>query len=177
MRLLTATLALALAACGGSEADAARDRAAAQAGWVLVLKVDGAEVRLPLKAFNVLLFKDDEVAAKNPTVFEIEGDGVHLIGEIPPAGNPGYSEKWEKLKGLPLAIKASGEFHRETVDSKITVGGAEVRVTGGTMTVTGISGKWAGSEGDRTLKGTITLTLQDGRSLQGTFGVNAITWG
>lgn len=164
--------------CGGdSEEDAAQAREAARAGWLLTLKVDGADVRLPLKAMNVLLYKDGEHAAKNPTVFEIEGDGVHLLGEIPPAGNPGYEEEWKKLVGQSLAIKASGDFHRDPVESKITLGGAVVSVTGGTMIVRSVSGRFAGSEGDRTLKGTITLTLQDGRTLEGTFGVHGITWG
>jgi hypothetical protein len=173
-----APLLILLAACGGSEEEeAAKDRAAAQATWAVTLKVDGADVRLPLKSMNVLLFKDEEYAKANPSAFEIEGQGIHLIGEIAPADDVGYGEKWEKLLGKTLAIKASGEFHRDHVDSKITLANSEVAVTGGSMVVEKFTGKWSGSEGNKTLSGRIKLTLQDGRTLEGTFAVHAITWG
>jgi hypothetical protein len=179
MRVIAAGFALFLAACGGgSEESAAKDRAAAMATWAVVVKVDGADVRLPLKVTNVLLFKDEEYARANPTVFEVEGDGIHLIGDIPPAANPGYDEDWKKLIGTTLTIKASGDFHHEPVVSALTLPGKpEVLVTGGTMTVESFSGKWSGSQGDKTIKGRITLTLQDGRTLQGTFATHAVTWG
>lgn len=177
MRIAMVLLAAGIGCGGDSEEDADKAREAAKAGWVLTLNADGVDVKTSLKAMNVLLYKDGEYAVKNPTVFEIEGDGVHLLGEIPPAGNPGYEEDWKKLVGLSLTIKASGEFHREAVESKLTIGGAVVSVTGGTMTVQSVTGNFAGSEGDRTLRGTITLTLQDGRTLSGTFGVHGITWG
>ncbi len=179
MKRSIAVLALLLGSCGGgTEEDAAKDRAAAAANWAIVVKVDGAEVKLPLEAMNVLLFKDEDAAKANPTVFEIEGPGLSLFGEIPPAANPDYAEKWEKLIGVTLTIKASGEYHRDVVESKLTLPGKpEIRVTGGTKTTEAISGKWSGSTGDKTLQGKITLTLQDGRTLQGTFAVHGITWG
>jgi hypothetical protein len=180
MRKSTAVLALLLTSCGGGESEEtiAKDRAAAAANWAVIVKVDGADVKLPLEAMNVLLYKDEEMAKANPTVFEIEGKDISLFGEIPPAANPDYAEKWEKLIGVTLTIKTSGEFHRDVVESKLTLPGKPpVAVTGGTMTTESISGKWSGSTGDKTLKGRITLTLQDGRTLQGTFAVHAITWG
>jgi hypothetical protein len=179
MKRWISLLALGVASCdGGSERDAAKDRAAAMATWAVVVKADGADVRLPLKITNVLLFKDEDDAKTNPTVFEVEGDGIHLIGEIPPAANPGYEEDWKKLVGVTLTIKAAGQFHRDPVTSALTLPGKpEVLVTGGTMTVESFSGKWSGSQGDKTLKGKITLTLQDGRTLQGTFATHAVTWG
>ena len=106
MKRLT-VLALLLASCGGSEEENAdKDHAAAKATWCFVLKIDGADVRIPLSEMNILLFKDDEVASKNPTVFEIKGEGVHLIGEIPPAGNPGYGENIERMVGHTLTMSA-----------------------------------------------------------------------
>jgi hypothetical protein len=180
MRQSTAILALLLASCGGggSEADAAKDRAAAAASWAIVVKVDGADVSLPLEAMNVLLYKDEDAAKANPTVFDIEGKDISLFGEIPPAGNPGYDEDWKKLIGVTLTIKAMGDFHRDVVTSRLSLPGKPpVLVTGGTMTPEAFSGKWAGSNGDRTLKGKITLTLQDGRTLRGTFAAHCITWG
>ena len=174
-------LALCLASCGGSEEeDANKAHAAARATWCFVLQVDGADVRIPLSEMNILLWKDDEYAKQNPSVFEIKGQGVHLIGEIPPAGNPGYEEKIEKLIGHTLTIKQSGEFHHDgTIDSKITLPGkGEMGITGGTLSAEKKTGKWSGSQnGDKTLHGKVTLTLRDGRTLEGTFSVHAITWG
>ncbi|MBV8882049.1 MAG: hypothetical protein JO332_18985 [Planctomycetaceae bacterium] len=170
---------LLLSACGGgSEADAKKDRAASMATWALLFPLDGAEVRLPLKEMNVLLFKDEEVASKNPVVFEIQGDGVSLFGQIPPANNPGYDEKWEKLIGATLTVKPSGEFHHDAVESRLALPGKpEVKVLSGTLTPESTSGKWSGSEGNKTLKGKFSLLLSDGRRIEGTFAVHAITWG
>ena len=180
MRLLMLALTLLCAAgCGMSEeASAAKDRESSKATWALVLKVDGADVKIPLKVMNVLLFKDEEYAKQNPSVFQIEGNGVHLIGEIAPADNVDYGEHWERLINKMLTIKASGEFHRDPVDSKIALPGtAEIAVTGGTMFVEKFTGKWAGSDGNKTLSGKITIQLSDGRTLEGTFAVHAVTWG
>lgn len=179
MKNLPATLLLLLAACGeGSEEDAAKDRAAAAARWALVFTLDGAEVKLPLKIMNVLLYKDEDYASKNPTVFHIEGEGVDLFGEIPPANDVGYGEKWEKLKGATLTVKPSGEFHRDLVESKITLPGKpEVKVLSGTLTPESFSGKWSGQNGDKTVTGRFSILLADGRRLEGTFSVHGVTWG
>lgn len=177
-RALAAFLALSASCGGGSEEDAAKDRAAAMATWALVFKLDGAEVKVPLKAMNVLLFKDEEYAAKNTTVFHVEGDGVHLYGEIPPANQPGYGEDWQKMIGATLAVKASGEFFHEMIESSITPAGKpELKISGGTMTVESRSGKWSGQNGDKALKGKFSFTLSDGRKIEGTWAVHAFTWG
>jgi len=178
-RLMLALGLLCLAGCGGSdEVAAANDRAAAKASWALVLKVDGADMRIPLQAMNVLLFKDEDYAKENPSVFAIEGSGVRLIGEIAAADNVDYGEHWERLINKPLTIKSSGQFHREAVESKIALPGQpEMAVTGGIMFVEKYAGKWSGSEGDKTLSGTIRMQLHDGRTVEGTFAVHAVTWG
>jgi hypothetical protein len=180
VRLLILALGLLCAAgCGVSEeAAAAKDRESSKATWALVLRVDGADVRIPLTAMNVLLFKDEEHAKQNPSVFQIEGNGVRLVGEIAAADNVDYGEHWERLINKTLTIKASGEFHRDPVDSKIVLPGTpEIAVTGGTMFVEKFTGKWSGSEGNKTLSGKITIQLADGRMLEGTFAVHAVTWG
>jgi hypothetical protein len=181
MRGSILALGLVLAGCMDSEEESAKkDHAAAKATWCFVLKVDGADVRIPLSEMNILLFKDDEYASKNPTVFEIKGEGVHLVGEIPPAGNPGYGENIEKMIGHTLTIKTSGEFHHEgTIDSKITLPGKpDIGIISGTLLAEKKTGKWSGSEnGDKTLHGKVSLTLRDGRTIEGTFSVHAITWG
>ena len=45
------------------------------------------------------------------------------------------------------------------------------------MFVEKFSGKWAGSDGNKTLSGKITLQLRDGKTIEGTFAVHAVTWG
>ena len=181
MRASTLALGLLMAGCMDSEEESARkDHAAAKATWCFVLKVDGADVRIPLSEMNILLFKDDEYAKQHPSVFEIKGDGVHLIGEIPPAANPGYGEHIERMVGHTLLIKPSGEFHHEgTIESKITLPGKPaIEITSGALHAEKKTGKWSGSEnGDKTLHGKVKLTLRDGRTLEGTFSVHAITWG
>lgn len=179
MKKMPAILLLLLAACGeGSEADAMKDRAAAAANWALVFKLDGADVKIPLTIMNVSLWKDEDYASRNPTVFHLEGEGVDLIGEIPPANNVGYGENWDKLKGVALSIKPSGEYDREVVESKITLPGKPaVKVLNGTLTPESFSGKWGGSKGDKTIKGRFSILLADGRRLEGTFAANAVTWG
>lgn len=180
MRGSTLALGLLLAGCMDSEEESAKkDHAAAKATWCFVLKVDGVDVRIPLSEMNILLWKDEEYAKQNPCIFEIKGDGVHLIGEIPPAGNPGYGENIEKIVGHTLTIKSSGEFHRDPVDSKISLPGKpDMGIISGTLQAEKKTGKWSGSEnGDKTLHGKVTLTLRDGRTIEGTFAVHAITWG
>jgi hypothetical protein len=168
-----------LAACGGSdEENASKDHAAAKATWALVLKVDGADVRIPLEEMNILLFKDEEYAKAHPTVFEIKGEAVWLIGEIPPANDVGYDEKFEKLIGVPLAIKPSGDFHREPVTSRVTLPGkTELKISGGTLQAERVTGKWSGDKGDKTVSGRIKLLLEDGKTIEGTFSVHAISYG
>jgi hypothetical protein len=144
------------------------------------LKVDGADVRIPLSEMNILLFKDDDYAKEHPSPFEIKGEGVHLIGDVPPPASPGYEEKIENLVGHTLTIKPSGDFHHEgTIESKITLPGKpEIGILSGTLTGEKKTGKWSGSQnGDKTLHGKVKLTLKDGRTLEGTFSVHAITWG
>jgi hypothetical protein len=142
-RLMLALGLLCVAGRGGSdEVAAAKDREASKAS---VLKVAGADVKIPLQVMNVLLFKDEEYAKETPSVFEIEGSGVHLIGEIAAADNGDYGEHWERLLNKPLTIKASGQFHREAVESKIVLPDQpEMTVTGGIMFVEKYAGKWAG---------------------------------
>lgn len=174
-----AALTLLLASCMDSEEETARkDREESKKTWAIVVKVDGADVRLPLQMMNVLLYKDDEYAGKHPSPVHIEGEGVNLYAEIAPADNVGYGEKWENLIGKTITIKPAGQYHREDVESKLTLPGKDpIAVTGGSMTVEKFTGKWSGSEGNKTLSGKIKLTLYDGRTLEGTFAVHAVTWG
>jgi hypothetical protein len=170
-----------LASCGGSEEEEAnKAHAAARATWCFVFKIDGADVRIPLSEMNILLFKDEDYAKEHPSPFQVKGEGVMLIGEVPPVASPGYDEKIEKLVGHALPIKATGDFHHEgTIESKITLPGKpEIGIVSGELIGEKKTGKWSGSEnGDKTLHGKVKLTLRDGRTIEGTFSVHAITWG
>jgi hypothetical protein len=177
--LLVSGWALLTASCGGSsEENMAKEVAASKATWLLTVNVDGAEVKLPLGVMNVLLFKNEEDAKQIPSTFEIVGGGVHLLGEIPAESDVGYGEKWENLVGKTLTVKPSGEFHREPVESTLTLPGkAAMKVLSGSLAPGSVKGKWSGSNGDKTISGRITLLLQDGRTVEGTFAVHGVTWG
>jgi len=174
-------LALLIAGCGGSEEEQAnKDHAAARATWSFVFKIDGADVRIPLSEMNILLFKDEDYAKEHPSPLQIKGEGVLLMGEVPPEASPGYSEKIEKLVGKTLPIRTSGDFHHEgTLESKITLPGKpEIGIISGELIGEKVTGKWSGSvNGDKTLHGKVKLMLRDGRVIEGTFSVHAITWG
>lgn len=181
MRASMIALILVAAGCGGSdEASAKKDHEAARATWCFLLKVDGADVRIALSEMNILLFKDSDYAKEHASPFQIKGEGVEIMGEVPPDASPGYEEKIEAMVGRTLPVKASVEFHHEgVIQSKITLPGKpEIEVVGGSLVVEKKTGKWAGSEnGDKTIHGKVKLTLKDGRTLEGTFSVHAITWG
>ncbi len=181
MRAATLGLVLALSGCMGSEEEeAAKAHAAAKAGWCFVFRIDGADVRIPLSSMDILLYKDDGYAKDHPAPFQVKGEGLQLIGDIPPDASPGYDEKIEKLVGKTLPIKSAGDFHHEgTIESTITLPGKPaIGIISGSLIGQKVSGKWSGSEnGDKTLHGKVTLTLRDGRTLEGTFSVHAITWG
>jgi len=62
----------------------------------------------------------------------------------------------------------------------VTLSGTRLPVTGGSLTVEKVTGQWDGSEGDKTLWGTVELQVEgdDGaRTLRGKFAVHAVTWG
>lgn len=84
-------------------------------------------------------------------------------------------ERMDIIRLLP-----HGGDPREEKDAFVTLNGLAFPVSGGSFTVQKVSGKWSGSEGDKTLHGTIELQLPgaDGdRTVTGTFAVNAVTWG
>lgn len=169
---------LLLASCGdGSEADAAKARAAAKKEWALTLKVDGADVRVPLEVMNVLLIKRGD----DPEIFEILGPGVALVGEFPAGVKVDYEEKWSNLFGKTVELKTTGGDPREPKNAVLTLPGKpELKVLGGSFVAEKFTGKWDGSEGDKTLRGRIRIRVQiDGgeKTLEGTFAVNAVTWG
>jgi hypothetical protein len=177
---LLLALALApLASCsggGGDEASTARDREKARATWVLAIEDAGATHTMTLERMNIYLSEDETESE----IFEIVGDGAVLVGEIPAEFAVGYGEAFEKLVGRAVAIAPSGGDPREPKNSSVTIGGLGMPVSGGSLTVERVTGRWSGSEGDKTLHGTIELRVPaaDGdRTVRGRFAVNAVTWG
>jgi len=167
--ILGATAALA-ASCspGGDEAAAARDREQSRAEWKLVLE-DGRE--LVLEQMNIFLTEESY-----PNIFETAGTDVTLVGTFPLGVTPDYEEAFERLIGETITIEARGGHPAEPKTSSIRLGGTVTPVTGGSLRVDRVSGKWAGSEGNKTLHGTFELHTAGG-ILRGRFGVHAVTFG
>jgi hypothetical protein len=113
-------------------------------------------------------------------IFQIYGEGVTLVGEFPAGVRVDYEAAFERLIGRTIAIQPHGGDPREPKTSKVTLDGIVTPVSAGRFTVERLSGKWEGSEGDRTLHGTIELRVPDvngERTLRGRFATHAVTWG
>ena len=167
------------AGCGGSkqiEAQAAAARAAARPSWKIQLEWAGTNVEASLERMDIYLVDDESY----PEIFEIMGNDAVLVGEFPVSTHVGYGEDWQKIFGVPIEIRASGGDPREPKTSWIRLNGTQVPVSGGTIRFERITGKWDGSEGDKTLWGTIELRIPgaDGdRTVTGKIATHAVTWG
>jgi hypothetical protein len=179
--VLTAiAVALSLHGCsapaGDDAARAARDREQAESGWKLAIEDGGQAHELALGRMDIYLTEDEAY----PEIFEILGEGVTLVGEFPAGVRVDYDEDFEKLVGQAIPVSASGGDPREPKSSSVTLGPLAAPVTGGSFTVEKVTGRWSGSEGDKTLHGTIELRIPsaDGeRTVRGRFAVHAVTWG
>lgn len=162
------------AGAGAGETAADRDREQAKAGWVL--KLEGSSAGLALGRMDVYLSEDEGA----PEPFDIRGDGVRLVGLIPAALRVGYGEEFGKLVGQSLTFDPSGGDPSEPGNSSVFVDGVPYSVAGGSFTVENLTGRWEGSEGDKTLHGTVELRLlgtEGERTVRGTMAVNIVTWG
>lgn len=170
-------LVLALSACGGTtNEDAVQDRVRARQAWKLVLDDGGTGHEMPIERMDIFLTEDESECE----IFQIYGDGVTLVGEFPAGVRVDYEVALERLIGRAIAIQPRGGDPREPKTSKVTLDGIVTPVSAGTFTVERLSGKWEGSEGDRTLHGTIELRVPDydgERILRGRFAAHAVTWG
>jgi hypothetical protein len=176
--VLTGMLAISLASCSGTGDSAATvelARSQAKSGWKLSIDDAGATSEMSLDRMDIYLTEDGY-----PEYFEIQGTGVVLVGEIPQELKVDYEEAFEKLVGKTIPLLPRGGDPREEKDATVTINGLAYPVSGGTFTVQKVTGKFTGSEGDKTLHGTIELKVPgaDGdRTVTGTFSVNAVTWG
>jgi hypothetical protein len=145
--------------------------------WKIVLQVDGKEVSLPLKVMDVYLVDDENY----PESYYIKGDGVSLLGEFPDGIHVGYGEKWDALFDEMILISQQGGDPYNTRASQISLPGQPgLKVTDGYFIVSKLTGKYAGSKGDLTLHGTISLTVETSsgeKTYEGTFAVHCVSWG
>lgn len=173
-------VALGLSGCGGAGggddvAVAARDREKAKADWKLTLDDAGSSSEMPIERMDIYLTEEGY-----PELFELHGDGVTLVGTFPMEIRVGYDEAFEKLIGKPVSILPSGGDPADVKNSSVTIRGMGTPVVGGTFTVEKVTGKWAGSEGDKTIWGSVEVRIPgaDGeRSVRGRFAAHAVTWG
>lgn len=149
-----------------------------KASWALVLKIDGAELRLPLERMLVFLVEDED---EDPELYEIVGPGVALVGEFPRDVHIGYDEDWSRVFGKTVSVQTRGGDPREPKDAHVVLpDGTRAAVLGGALTPERLTGKWAGLEGDRTLHGRVSLRLETPggeKTAEGVFAVHAVSLG
>jgi hypothetical protein len=172
---VTVATALLSTSCGmaDTEATAAAARAKAQETWKLSL--DGAEP-LALERMDIYVVEDDS----DPEIFKLYGDEVTLVGEFPLSLHVGYEEDFERLLGTTITLDAEGGDPADPESAFVTVDGTRLSVVGGSLKFEKLTGKWDGSEGDKTLWGTVELQVggDDGqRTLRGSVAVHVVTWG
>ena len=168
------------AGCAGSgtvESQAAAAQAAARPSWKLQLDWAGSTVEAAIDRMDVYLVDDEK---EYPEIFEIAGEDVVLVGEFPMSAHVGYGQDWGNIFGVAIPIRPSGGDPSEPKTSWVRLHGTQVPVSGGTITFQKITGTWDGSEGNKTLWGTIELRIPgaDGdRTVTGRTATHAVTWG
>ena len=163
-------IALLLTSLTCRNSDVPVEQVAAGEGYLL-LDSDGQKLRIPVKEMEIYLV-DPGYQDKYPEKFEISSTDLHLVGTFPMTLHVGYGEHFEKMVDRTVEIAASGNpSRRAEIDSHITIPGrTRTYVEGGTFQVTEvIKGK--------ILRGNISLTLEGGKNLIGTFVFKATTWG
>jgi hypothetical protein len=183
MRFVMAA-ALAFAAAGSGfqsdatlTASAAAARAKAQPNWKLKLETENGAANATLERFDIFLTEDEDHESE---IFEIHGPDAVLVGVFPSDLHVGYEAAYERAVGRTLDIQPSGGDPGEPKSSWVRINGFPVPVAGGHITIDKVTGKWEGSEGDRTYWGTAELriaTSSGERTVRGRFAVNCVTWG
>lgn len=180
--LMVAALASALAGCGFQTdaeltASAAAARAKAVPTWKVQLETATGTADASLERFDIFLTEDEENESE---IFEMYGPDVMLVGVFPMDLHVGYSAQYEKALGRTIAIQPTGGDPREPKTSWVRIDGVPQPVAGGQIKIEKLTGKWEGSEGDRTYWGTVELRIATStgeRTVRGKFAVNCVTWG
>ena len=145
--------------------------------WKITLDVDGSDVSIPLKVMDVYLVEDKSY----PEIYYIKGKGVHLLGEFPDGVHVGYGEKWDVLFDEMILISEQGDDPYNPRASEISLPGQpKLAVKDGYIVFSKLTGKYAGSSGDLTLHGTISLTVETSsgeKTFEGTISVHCVSWG
>jgi hypothetical protein len=163
-------LALAIAGCGlNSDADlttsAAAARAKAQPTWKIQLETATGTA------------EDEENESE---IFEMYGPDAMLVGVFPSDLHVGYGSEYARAVDRRIAIQPTGGDPREPKTSWVRLDGVAQPVAGGELRIEKVTGKWEGSEGDRTYWGTVELRIPTStgeRTVRGKFAVNCVTWG
>ena len=182
VRVVLALAALLVAGCGlqsdaDLQANAAAARAKAEPTWKIRLESDGGVVDAKLERMDIFLTEDED---SEPEIFEIHGPDAVLVGTFPSDLHVGYEAEYGRAVGRTIPIEPTGGDPREPKTSWVRLDGMAVPVTGGTLTIQKVTGKWEGSEGDRTYWGTVELRVPGAggeRTVRGKFAVNCVTWG
>lgn len=165
-------IALVLAGCLGGEGGV--QQAVEEFNQELVIDFDGSGIPVPLESMEVWLTDDPS----RPERFEIQGDGIAIVGTFPRDIRVDYDENWQLLIGKSIPISERGGDPRYEKPAVLTVPGVgQFRVVGGSFTVERIEPGW---NGETPLIGRIELRVRAAtgeKSLNGTFAVKAMTWG
>jgi hypothetical protein len=162
-----------------TEAAAAAARARASTNWKLAIDWEGQSIEYPLEKMDIYL-TDAEDYNEWPETFEIRGDGVMLVGTLPEAAAVGYGEELRNLVGKTIPIAGYGGDPGGPTYSTLRLAGVPAVVSGGSITFKKVTGKWAGSEGDLTIWGTVQLDIETSsgsKSLEGAFASHVVSWG
>ena len=180
--MMAAALAFAIAGCGfSSDADltasAAAARAKAQTNWKLQLESETGAANATLERMDIFLTEDEDNESE---IFEIHGPDAVLVGVFPSDLHVGYEAAYERAVGRTIPIQPNGGDPGEPKSSWVRLEGTPAPVSGGHITIEKVTGKWEGSEGDRTYWGTVELRVATSigeRTIRGKFAVNCVTWG
>lgn len=150
--------------------------------WKAVLQIDNVPADFSLQIMNIYLVEEDD---RYPEAFEIVGDNLHLVGKFPMDLHVGYEEALDRLVNRPIEIMIQvgegADYGIENKFSTITLPGSSRQyVKSGSITFKKLTGKSAGQDGDRTLSGEITLTIdtESGpKTVTGQISVHAVSWG
>lgn len=188
----TAALLLILASalvCWSCSTDSGSPFVTDKSKWKLTLDVDGSEVSWPVEMMNI--FWTDTEDEDHPDILEIYGEGMTLVGHLPKSWDSCGNEDEKIKEGAPLVgktIDIEEEFPEDERYHFLQSGGESFlevpgsgrwKVLSSSFSPEKHSGSRMGSEGDYTLTGRVSLSVEapDGpRNLTGTLSAHCVCW-
>ncbi len=141
----------------------------------LSIGADGETTERPLELLEVILTDRSD----RPERFMLRGEGVSLVGTLPPCARVGYRQQWRSLRGEHLSVESALEIPGEGERySFVETSHGRIDVASGDLCVRRVAGPL---RHEPTLQG--DLRLVEGRSevskriWTGTFSVKAVTVG